>query len=147
MPDMCSLAHGQSVNMVSSVSISSTSLTSLDFGGSFPEKIPSQNHHQGTCASFYIYLFLFYYKSVCIHECMYSKYVPNATRRHRGHQFPWNWNCKWLWATMWILGIKPRSSAKATCAINHWAIGPGPQVPLLQYQRHTKMGVWIFFPH
>lgn len=52
----CPLVHGQSVNVVSSVSISSTSLMSPDFGWSFPEKLPisEPSQHQGTRASFYI---------------------------------------------------------------------------------------------
>ena len=31
-----------------------------------------------------------------------------------------------LWATMWMLGIKPRASARAASALNCWAISPAP---------------------
>jgi len=27
---------------------------------------------------------------------------------------------RWLWATMWVLGLKPRLSGRATSAPNHW---------------------------
>jgi hypothetical protein len=32
----------------------------------------------------------------------------------------WSYRC--LWATMWVLGIEPRSSGKAVSAFNWWAI-------------------------
>lgn len=31
----------------------------------------------------------------------------------RGHWIPLNWNCRLLWAAMWLLGIKPRSPGRA----------------------------------
>lgn len=34
----------------------------------------------------------------------------------------WNWSHKWLWASSWGLGIKPRSSARA--AVKFWVISP-----------------------
>lgn len=33
-------------------------------------------------------------------------------------EIPWNWSHKHLLATMWILGIELRSSAKATVLLN-----------------------------
>ena len=33
-------------------------------------------------------------------------------------------HCRWLWATMWLLGIEPRSIGRAVSALNHWAISP-----------------------
>ena len=43
-----------------------------------------------------------------------------------GIGFPWNWSYRQLWATMWVLGIKPRSSERAVRAPNSWAISPAP---------------------
>jgi hypothetical protein len=31
---------------------------------------------------------------------------------------------RWLWTTMWVLGIELRSSRRAACALNLWAISP-----------------------
>ena len=31
---------------------------------------------------------------------------------------------KWLWATMWLLGIELKTSGRAVNALNHWAISP-----------------------
>jgi hypothetical protein len=31
---------------------------------------------------------------------------------------------RWLWATMWLLGIELGTSRKAVNALNHWAISP-----------------------
>lgn len=42
----------------------------------------------------------------------------------------WNWSHKWLWASSWGLGIKPRSSARATSAIT---TEPSLQVGLLVF--------------
>lgn len=39
---------------------------------------------------------------------------------------PWGWLYKWLWATKWVLGIKPCSLAKATSVLNRWATSPAP---------------------
>ena len=73
MPDMYSLVHGQSVNMISAVSISSTSLMSLDVRRSFPEKIPSQNHpnikghvHHFIFIYFYFIIRVFAFVNACI---------------------------------------------------------------------------------
>jgi hypothetical protein len=31
---------------------------------------------------------------------------------------------RWLWATMWLLGIELRTSGRSATALNHWAISP-----------------------
>jgi hypothetical protein len=33
---------------------------------------------------------------------------------------------RWLWATMWLLGIELRTSWRTVSALNHWAISPAP---------------------
>jgi hypothetical protein len=33
---------------------------------------------------------------------------------------------RWLWATMWLLGIELRTSRRAVGGLNHWAISPAP---------------------
>jgi hypothetical protein len=35
---------------------------------------------------------------------------------------------RWLWATMWLLGIELRTSGRAASAFNRWAISPAPCV-------------------
>lgn len=34
---------------------------------------------------------------------------------------------RWLWATMWLLGIELRTSGRAVRALNHWVISPAPK--------------------
>lgn len=46
--------------------------------------------------------------------------VPVKVRA--GCQIPWNWSDRWLWATMWVLGIEPGSSTRKPSAFNLWAI-------------------------
>ena len=54
------------------------------------------------------YLFLIIYKYT----------VPVFRQTRRGYQIPY----RWLWATMWLLGIKLWTSGRAVSALNRWAI-------------------------
>ena len=40
---------------------------------------------------------------------------------------------KWLWSTMWLLGIELRIFGRAVIAFNRWAISPAPGVFNTQY--------------
>lgn len=53
----------------------------------------------------------------------------------------------WLWATMWILGTKPRSSARAACALSCWAISPAPLSVLTTTVYHKVISVCCFCLH
>ena len=58
----------------------------------------------------FIYLFIFIlYTIFCLRVCL-------GTRPHY----------RWLWATMWLLGIELRTSGRAGTALNLWAISPAP---------------------
>ena len=51
---------------------------------------------------------------------------------------------RWLWDTMWLLGIEPRTSGGAAGAPNHWAI-PSAQTkwkPWVQKLKPEKMPGW-----
>ena len=41
---------------------------------------------------------------------------------------------RWLWATMWLLGIELRTSGKAAGALNHWAISLAPLSSILNFK-------------
>ena len=45
---------------------------------------------------------------------MYARRPEQGTRSHY----------RWLWATMWLLGIELRTSGRAASALNRWAISP-----------------------
>ena len=47
---------------------------------------------------------------ICLQVCLCTKYVPGTHTVLKRHQIPWNWTYRWLWASMWGLGTKPRSS-------------------------------------
>jgi hypothetical protein len=36
---------------------------------------------------------------------------------------------RWLWVTMWLVGIELRTSGRAVSALNHWVISPASSVP------------------
>lgn len=67
----------------------------------------------------FIFLFLFY-----VYDCFASMYVCVLhvrlflQRPEEGCQIPWNWRCRRLGATMWVLGIEPGSSRRAASIIN-----------------------------
>lgn len=45
---------------------------------------------------------------------------------------PWHWTYRKLWASIWMLGIKPGSFGKAESPLNDWANSPAPVcTPLL----------------
>lgn len=55
-------------------------------------------------------------------------HVPCTCRDHKGQKkvsAPLELELQ-LWATMWMLGIKPQSSARAVSSLNWWAISPAP---------------------
>ena len=41
-----------------------------------------------------------------------------------GHQIPWNWSYRRLWAAMKVLGIEPRFSGRVASAFTVWNISP-----------------------
>jgi hypothetical protein len=48
---------------------------------------------------------------------------------------------RWLWSTMWLLGIELRTSGRAVSALNLWAISPAPNTCF--YKLLTFRG-WLF---
>ena len=38
----------------------------------------------------------------------------------------WNWNYRWLWATVWGLGTESGFSARTLSALNYWGISLAP---------------------
>lgn len=80
-----------------------------------------------SCSTFLYLLQCVFILRICVfpacisvtHMCV----VPTEDRR--GHWTLWNWNYRWLLGTMWMLGTKLGSSARATKALNLlWAISP-----------------------
>lgn len=55
------------------------------------------------------------YMSVCLHVSVH--YVHVNTKARRGRKKPWNWSYRRLWAAIWVLGIDPGSSGKATSSL------------------------------
>lgn len=60
--------------------------------------------------------------SVCIYvHCVHA----GSKDVKRGLRVLWTSGYRWLWNTMWLLEIEPRSSARTKVAFNHWATTSG----------------------
>lgn len=68
---------------------------------------------------------LFYvYVPECVHIC-----VPHVScRGHNRKSNPWSWSYGRLGATLWMLGIKCRSSTSTASALTWWVISAAPEV-------------------
>lgn len=59
---------------------------------------------------------------VCMSVYHVYAWYPEIKRR------PWSlWSCRWLQATMWVLGMEPVSSTRARSALSHWVNLSSPQ--------------------
>ena len=70
-------------------------------------------------SSFLCLVFFFKIYLLCI-QCFFCIYacIEEGAKSHY----------RWLWATMWLLGIELRTSGRAGCALNHWAISLAPSL-------------------
>lgn len=60
----------------------------------------------------------------------------------RGHQIPWNWSYRELWAHI-VLGIEPRFSERIASAINHEDISLAPRNCMFYSVFHTAFQCFI----
>jgi hypothetical protein len=74
-----------------------------------------QLHFKVVCF-FILRIYLFYVWVLDLYICIYTCMPEEGIRSHY----------RWLWATMWLLGIELRTSGRAVGALNHWAISPAP---------------------
>ena len=82
----------------------------------------STGEHRATLQSVFLFseqIWKFLKNIYLFHACEYTVAVFRHTRR--GHRIP---HYRWLWATMWLLGIELRTSGRAVSALNRWAISP-----------------------
>ena len=73
-------------------------------------------------------LFIYFMCILALPPCMFVWVLP-----------PWNCSYRQMWAAVWMLGIKPRSSEKATSAHYCWAIFPTPLACLLIHTLFFKL--------
>ena len=60
-------------------------------------------------------LFIYFMCMGVLSACM-SVYHVCVWCPQRPEEGTWYWNYKWLWATIWMLGIEPRSSTRGLCS-------------------------------
>lgn len=56
----------------------------------------------------HVLFLIFYFYFVCPNVCMCTTRLPGSLRGQKRVSAPWMWGCGWLWASMWMLRIKPR---------------------------------------
>ena len=83
-----------------------------------------------------LFLFLIFIYLLCIQYpvCVYACRPEEGTRPYY----------RWLWATMWLLGIELRTFGRADNALNHWAISPAPSVLFFNSYSSRKL-FFLFF--
>lgn len=64
---------------------------------------------------FNIYFYIFNF--MCMPECMWMHLICMAMEPSRGYQVLWNWNLRWLEATMWVRRVQPGPSGRAATAL------------------------------
>lgn len=64
-----------------------------------------------------------YFDYICVLHYLHAWYL----------WMPWGWACRWLWVTMWVLGIEPGLSEKADSVLNHWAISTATKHSIINY--------------
>jgi hypothetical protein len=85
-----------------------------------------ENVHFFVCL-FFVFVFKFFYLfNVWVLHCIYICLPEESIRS------PY----RWLWATMWSLGIVLRASGRAANALNRWAIPPVPDFTLINGTKH-----------
>lgn len=62
--------------------------------------------------------FFFLTSKSAMHACMCTTSLPGICRGQKRVLTTCNWNYRWLWASIWGVGTKPRSSARVTGALN-----------------------------
>lgn len=58
------------------------------------------------------------YMSVCVPDMWM---MPPEVRKH---QIPWDQSYRWLWATQWMLELKPGPLKRMASVLKHWAVCP-----------------------
>lgn len=61
--------------------------------------------------------------------CLFYVCIPHVCSAWRGQKRAlvrslWDWNYRWLWAAMRVLGIEPRSLEEQPVTLNCWTISP-----------------------
>lgn len=59
---------------------------------------------------------------------------------------PWNLSYQWLWTTTLLLRIEPKSSARATVALNQWTSSPGSESTLDLHSASFLTSVSQWYP-
>lgn len=63
------------------------------------------------------------------------------------YHIPWYWSYRWMWVTMWVLGIEPKPSGRQPVLINLWTLFPAPNFFLRVIHFYFMwMGIFCFLP-
>jgi hypothetical protein len=84
--------------------------------------------------------FFFFFKDLVI----YFMYVGTLSLSSDTPEDSIRSHYRWLWATMWLLGIELRTSGRAASALNCWATSPAR---LLSLRSSTQWNVLHFRNH
>jgi hypothetical protein len=80
-----------------------------------------------------VFIYLYSCSILYIHE--YTVYSCSVRGGQESRWIFWNESYRELCATMWVLGTKPCSFARAICASNQRALSPGPTTEFFLYNQ------------
>ena len=83
------------------------------------------------CISIFVIYFYFIIWVLWLSVYYVCAWYPH---RHQKRKLDtWYWSCKWFWIPVWMLRNISGSSAKPTCAFNHWVISSAQYVSSLSH--------------
>ena len=92
------------------------SITTKQTTGTF--SVMYWNSHPFLFGLYFKSIFLFCFSghgcATCMHDFVCAARV--CLEKTRGHWIAWNWHCRGLWASLWVLGIK--ASRRAVISLN-----------------------------
>lgn len=78
---------------------------------------------------------------VCMCACVPHSCLVVPMEIRQKDQIPWNWNCRWLWATLGVLKIEPRFSCKSKCSS---PLSPLPSLPPYNLTKKQQTNLLFF---
>lgn len=93
-----------------------------------------------------LFIFILCIWMFSVYLCLYTYTHAWYPWKPEKYHIPWNWSYRWMWITMWVLGIELKPSGRQPVLTNLWAIFPAPNFFLRVIHFYfTWMGIFLLF--